>query len=91
MSTINSLTIQGIRSYPTDEPTTVKFFKPLTLIVGSNGSGKTVKIKAYPIISIQFNLILFLTDHNRMPKVLTHRINSTKHCGERVHLRPKAK
>ena len=56
MSTINSLTIQGIRSYPTDEPTTVKFFKPLTLIVGSNGSGKTVKkIKAYPIISIQFD------------------------------------
>lgn len=47
MSTINTLTIQGIRSYPIDEPTMIKFFKPLTLIVGSNGSGKTVKEDQY--------------------------------------------
>ena len=42
MSTVNTLVIQGIRSYPLDTETRIKFFKPLTLIVGSNGSGKTV-------------------------------------------------
>lgn len=45
MSTVNTLIIQGIRSYPLDVETRIKFFKPLTLIVGSNGSGKTVKNK----------------------------------------------
>lgn len=45
MSTIEKLSIQGIRSFgheDTDKQV-VEFFKPLTLIVGHNGAGKTVR------------------------------------------------
>jgi DNA repair protein RAD50 len=40
MSQIEKLQIEGIRSYR--EPAVIEFFTPLTLIVGSNGAGKTV-------------------------------------------------
>lgn len=46
MSTINKLQIQGIRSFSPDDPQVIAFRKPLTLIVGSNGSGKTVRARA---------------------------------------------
>ena len=36
------LQIQGIRSYDPYSPVTIEFYKPLTIIVGHNGSGKTV-------------------------------------------------
>lgn len=47
MSTIDKMTIQGIRSYgPKDQDTQViEFFSPVTLIVGQNGSGKTTIIE----------------------------------------------
>ena len=45
MSTINKLSIQGIRSFSPDDPQVIAFRKPLTLIVGSNGSGKTTIIE----------------------------------------------
>ncbi|KAJ8028559.1 DNA repair protein RAD50 [Holothuria leucospilota] len=47
MSTIEKLSIQGIRSFgheDTDKQV-VEFFKPLTLIVGHNGAGKTTIIE----------------------------------------------
>ncbi|KAF1806740.1 hypothetical protein FB192DRAFT_1272944, partial [Mucor lusitanicus] len=37
------MAILGIRSFSPDEPCYIKFFSPLTLIVGSNGAGKTVR------------------------------------------------
>jgi len=46
MSVIDRLSIQGIRSYNPAEPVKIKFFKPLTIIVGQNGSGKTTIIEA---------------------------------------------
>jgi len=46
MCTIDRLSIQGIRSYDPNEPVRIKFFKPLTIIVGQNGSGKTTIIEA---------------------------------------------
>ncbi len=42
MALVKKLQIQGIRSYNPYEPVTVEFYKPLTIIVGHNGSGKTV-------------------------------------------------
>lgn len=46
MTTIDRLGIRGIRSYGTDEETFIKFFKPLTIILGRNGSGKSTIIEA---------------------------------------------
>ena len=43
MSTIDKLLIRGIRSFDPKGDETVKFYTPLTLIVGHNGSGKTVR------------------------------------------------
>jgi predicted ATP-binding protein involved in virulence len=48
MSHIQSMAILGIRSFSPEEPSYIKFFSPLTLIVGSNGSGKTVRTKQPP-------------------------------------------
>lgn len=44
MSVIEKLSILGIRSFGPEERNrgVVEFFKPLTLILGPNGSGKTV-------------------------------------------------
>lgn len=36
--------IKGIRSFSPDNSTPIEFYKPLTLIVGSNGAGKTVRV-----------------------------------------------
>lgn len=35
--------IKGIRSFSPDNQNVVEFYKPLTLIVGHNGAGKTVR------------------------------------------------
>lgn len=45
MSVIEELSIQGIRSFSSFEAMRLEFFKPLTLIVGHNGSGKTTIIE----------------------------------------------
>eukprot|EP01050_Picozoa_sp_SAG11_P031836 SAG11_NODE_10067_length_859_cov_1.118421_1_plen_112_part_00 len=45
MATIKKLSIQGIRSFSPDDPQVIQFQKPLTLIVGSNGAGKTTVIE----------------------------------------------
>ena len=34
--------IKGIRSFSPDNQNVIEFYKPLTLIVGHNGAGKTV-------------------------------------------------
>lgn len=45
MSAVYKLSIQGIRSFDSNDRETIQFGKPLTLIVGSNGSGKTTIIE----------------------------------------------
>ena len=37
--------IKGVRSLSPDNTTVIEFYKPLTLIVGANGAGKTVSAK----------------------------------------------
>eukprot|EP00177_Eucheuma_denticulatum_P002103 GFKZ01003754.1.p1 GENE.GFKZ01003754.1~~GFKZ01003754.1.p1 ORF type:complete len:1396 (-),score=287.32 GFKZ01003754.1:534-4721(-) len=46
MTTIDRLGLIGIRSYGTDEETFIKFYRPLTIILGRNGSGKSTIIEA---------------------------------------------
>lgn len=45
MSRIDGLTVQGIRSFAPDHREVLSLYTPLTLIVGSNGSGKTTIIE----------------------------------------------
>ncbi|VEU22696.1 DEKNAAC103766 [Brettanomyces naardenensis] len=45
MSSIYKLSISGIRSFSDESQETIQFSKPLTLIVGTNGSGKTTIIE----------------------------------------------
>ena len=54
MSSIEKLKISGIRSYTHTEAAIIEFFKPLTLIVGSNGAGKTVSFNASYLASRVF-------------------------------------
>lgn len=45
MTSIDRLLIQGIRSFGPQNRNIIEFYHPLTIIVGSNGAGKTVKKK----------------------------------------------
>lgn len=40
MTTIGKMLIKGVRSFDPENRDVIEFFKPLTLIVGANGSGK---------------------------------------------------
>jgi len=42
MSCIEKLALRGIRSFSPWDEERIEFFKPLTLILGQNGAGKTV-------------------------------------------------
>ena len=46
MSSINSLQLCGIRSFSPRMDVTIEFMKPLTLILGQNGAGKTTIIES---------------------------------------------
>lgn len=45
MSSIEGLSIRGVRSFGPDDAQVIKFAKPLTVIVGENGCGKTTIIE----------------------------------------------
>ncbi|EFA85515.1 DNA recombination/repair protein [Heterostelium album PN500] len=45
MTSIEKLLVQGIRSFDPNESSVIDFYKPLTLIVGVNGAGKTTIIE----------------------------------------------
>ncbi|KAI8886588.1 hypothetical protein K501DRAFT_283766, partial [Backusella circina FSU 941] len=46
MSYIEGIALLGVRSFSPDEPSYLKFFSPVTVIVGPNGSGKTSIIES---------------------------------------------
>eukprot|EP00752_Nemacystus_decipiens_P005268 g4778.t1 len=45
MASINKLSIRGIRSFSHEREQVIEFYTPLTMIVGSNGCGKTTIIE----------------------------------------------
>ncbi|THD18559.1 DNA repair protein RAD50 [Fasciola gigantica] len=45
MALIESMKIVGIRSFGPDHPQKIEFFTPVTLILGTNGTGKTTIIE----------------------------------------------
>ena len=46
MSTIDKLAIRGVRSFSPFDEEKIEFFRPLTMILGQNGAGKTTIIEA---------------------------------------------
>jgi DNA repair protein RAD50 len=48
MCSVDKLLIKGIRSFSPDNDHAIIFPKPLTLIVGRNGAGKTVSRQCSP-------------------------------------------
>lgn len=50
MTRLDKLTIKGIRSFSPETSNTIYFFNPLTLILGSNGAGKTTIIESLKYI-----------------------------------------
>lgn len=51
MSYIDKLSIMGVRAFPVGKGETIVFDKPLTLVAGINGSGKTTIIECLRFIS----------------------------------------
>ena len=53
MASLNKLAIRGIRSFDDKNIAVIEFFSPVTVIVGHNGSGKTVStsVRGYPLNS----------------------------------------
>ncbi|XP_020884073.1 DNA repair protein RAD50 [Arabidopsis lyrata subsp. lyrata] len=49
MSTVDKMLIKGIRSFDPENKNVVTFFRPLTLIVGANGAGKTTIIECLKV------------------------------------------
>lgn len=76
MTTIDKLAICGIRSYDPQSHVVIKFLKPLTVIQGQNGSGKTTIIEALKYVCT--GEAPSLTERGRTW------IHDPKHCGESI-------
>lgn len=68
MCSIQRVGILGIRSFSPIDLETIKFQKPLTLISGHNGAGKTVSSGPLSALTIH--------DVNQMLNLTTHRCGS---------------
>jgi len=51
MSSIEKMMILGVRAFPTERGESIRFDKPLTLVAGINGSGKTTIIEALKFVT----------------------------------------
>ena len=60
MASLNKLAIRGIRSFDDKQIAVIEFFSPVTVIVGHNGSGKTVRQLYMPRLSFD---LMNVKDH----------------------------
>ena len=54
MSSIDKLAVRGIRSFSPFDEEKIEFYKPLTLILGQNGAGKTVIYSHLYLLSVDY-------------------------------------
>ena len=94
----HQLLIKGVRSFSPDNQNVIEFYRPLTLIVGSNGAGKTVRACGWRLTGTQLTANLACRDHaihphpgapddHRVPEAGVHRRAATQHQ-ERPVLHP---
>lgn len=65
MASLNKLAIRGIRSFDDKQIAVIEFFSPVTVIVGHNGSGKTVR--RYESLATLSSAHNKLKDDHRVP------------------------
>lgn len=56
MSALEKLLIRGIRSFDDKQASVIEFYSPVTVIVGHNGSGKTVSFLLFRSLCLNLNL-----------------------------------
>ena len=59
MTTLTRLGVQGIRSFSSEKMESLEFERPVTLIVGHNGAGKTTiieSLKMYAVAGIHVSI-----------------------------------
>eukprot|EP01083_Nonionella_stella_P000384 1106_1 len=76
MTTIDKIALCGIRSYDPNGLVVIKFFKPLTIILGNNGCGKTTIIEALKYVCC--GDVPPLSDRGKSF------VHDPKHCGVNV-------
>ena len=112
MTTLDKLQIGGIRSYNPKKPQVIQFYKhgaggPLTLVVGQNGAGKTVRcggacsllwpaFVGWDWLTLSFFRVccsrFVCTDDYRVPQVRVHwRAAAQCRQGEELRARPQGK
>lgn len=87
MLAVPLLTFSRVRSFDNAHAETIQFHTPLTLIVGYNGSGKTVRMSRI----LMKSLLTSLLDYHRMSQVCHDRGTSPKQQRRSVHTRSKCK
>ena len=65
MASLNKLAIRGIRSFDDKSISVIEFYSPVTVIVGHNGSGKTVRY----IVPSGSYFTQIKADYHRMPQI----------------------
>lgn len=77
MSRIEQLSISGIRNFAPDIPEIIAFDPPVTLILGKNGSGKTVRtFQTDKPAEFTFSIQFFL-DYYRISQICNNRRNAS--------------
>jgi hypothetical protein len=86
MASIGKLSVQGVRSFDPGAAQVIAFDKPLTVILGPNGSGKTVRLGLLPMHArIATALTQQDTDNHRVSAVRDHGRDAAR---DPVHLHP---
>lgn len=74
MAMIHKMKIMGIRSY-SPEGSVIEFQTPLTIIVGHNGTGKTVSVTT-PITLLCTNLFLEIDCNAKLVRLILMLVNA---------------